>query len=360
MKRVLDLITGETKCLEQRYVKLYGKNDYSHEIKTMKRSVLKKYVCFSAAVLLLFAATVVHGRLTDNTGDKVEMGEVIKITRPAEGEDALRIPMRLEAIWGEDEDEKTAKNVVLFIRPEAVQVDMDIEEIVIEDEAVNIELEMNRLVKSINRSDSGNALKLPKELSEGVELVWSETRDSRSPLLAPTFLLVIFVIYQNRYALIKKMENDAKEGIITELPDFINKLVLLLNAGLVFTSAFDRIIINYGGGGYGVKSYFYQQLFQIDRSVRETNSPLIAGLKEFASRSSVRELTRTVNIISDNIDKGSELASKLQSESELLWLTKKKLAEQKGRLAETKLTFPLVILLLALIMVTIAPALMEM
>ena len=45
---------------------------------------------------------------------------------------------------------------------------------------------------------------------------------------------------------------------------------------------------------------------------------------------------------------------------ELLWFSRKKRAAEKGRLAETKLTFPLMLLLLALVMVTTAPALLDM
>jgi len=160
--------------------------------------------------------------------------------------------------------------------------------------------------------------------------------------------------------LAKKMKKEAKESIIRELPEFINKLVLLLNAGLVLTSAFDRILENYEASGKEVKSYFYLQLLQVGCSMREANSPMLCEFKDFAGRSGVRELMRAANIIADNAHKGAELTEKLQSESELLWLTKKKLAEENGRLAESKMTFPLLILLLSLIMITIAPALMEM
>ena len=64
-------------------------------------------------------------------------------------------------------------------------------------------------------------------------------------------------------------------------------------------------------------------------------------------------------MISDNWNKGTALAEKLESENEILWNSRKKIAEEKGKLAETKLTFPLMILLIVLIMIVIAPALME-
>jgi len=191
-------------------------------------------------------------------------------------------------------------------------------------------------------------------------LAWDLKRNSRVPLLIISALLAVAVIYCSRYTRIKKMEEYAKDSIIRELPEFINRLVLLLNAGLVLTSAFARITEGCEAGGKEGISYFYSQLNQIGRSMRETNGSMALELQEFAARSGVRELMRVSGIISDNIDKGAGLVEKLRIESELLWMTKKKIAEGKGRLSETKLTFPLVILLLVLIMITIAPALMEM
>ena len=54
------------------------------------------------------------------------------------------------------------------------------------------------------------------------------------------------------------------------------------------------------------------------------------------------------------------MTEKLESESDILWTQRKKIAEEKGRIAETKLTFPLALLLLVLILITAAPAIMEM
>ena len=39
------------------------------------------------------------------------------------------------------------------------------------------------------------------------------------------------------------------------------------------------------------------------------------------------------------------MTEKLESESDILWTQRKKIAEEKGRIAETKLTFPLALLL---------------
>ena len=106
-------------------------------------------------------------------------------------------------------------------------------------------------------------------------------------------------------------------------------------------------------------SYFYRQLGMIETHAANTNTPVHVELSEFARRSGVREMMRITNIISDNIGKGSDLTGKLTQESSMLWFARKKHAEEKGRLAETKLTVPLVILISVLVMITISPALME-
>ena len=57
---------------------------------------------------------------------------------------------------------------------------------------------------------------------------------------------------------------------------------------------------------------------------------------------------------------GSDMSHKLTSEVKMLWFERKKLAESRGRLAEVKLTMPLLLLLLVLMIVTIGPATMDM
>ena len=357
MKKIIDYMTGDRKLFEQSYLKLYGRRDYSEEIAGIKRKILNKYICVLAVMTPLLIVSTILMFCVSNGGFIINGESKISFTRPEEGENPLRIPVRLEASLGENGS--VTRNVMIEVKPEETEVVPGVIEMA-EEMTINVETEINNLIWSINNSREGKSVVLPTELDSGVKLYWKEPDESRFPILLPVLFLLVFMIYQSRYTVIKKREKDAKESIIRDLPEFINKLVLLLNAGLVITSAVDRILSRYGSDGKEVKSYFYSQLLQVGRGIRETNIPLSGGLKEFAARSGVREFMRTANIISDNIDKGAELSIKLREESELLWLTKKKLAEEKGRIAETKLTFPLVIMLLVLIMVTIAPALMEM
>jgi len=358
LNKITDKITGDAEFYEKKYTKLYGKQDFSSEIQSMKFGQLKKYIALAIVAVLIIVAIILSESVSKPQLFSVTGENEILIERPKPSENALRIPMRLDVVT--EENERISKNVTIVVNPEEVLEEFEIEMSEEQGQVINVEEEIRRLITFINRSSSDSKIVLPTRLSSGLQLTWQEAHSSRLPMFFILFIILGVLMYQNRYAKIKLKEKEAYESIIRELPEFLNKLVLLLNAGLVLTGAFDRILESRENRGEEEKSYFYSQLAQIGQSMRETNSSMISGLKEFAARSGVRELTRATNIIADNATKGAELAEKLQGESELLWHTKKKLAEEKGRLAETKMTFPLVILLLILIMVTTAPALMEM
>lgn len=137
-----------------------------------------------------------------------------------------------------------------------------------------------------------------------------------------------------------------------------NELVLLLNAGLVLSRAFETTVEM--TTGEKDTDYFRSNIRGIYNSMKNTNAPMHAELNTFARESGVSELMRVSNIISDNINKGAELNVKLERESESLWLARKLHAEEQGRLAETKMTIPLSIFLSVLILITVAPALLEL
>lgn len=145
-------------------------------------------------------------------------------------------------------------------------------------------------------------------------------------------------------------------SIRDELPAFINKTVLLMNAGLVLTAAFDTIVREQPDSIKG----FYKRLAEINGNVKASNASLAGEFRKYAVETGEREMLRLSNIINDNIDKGSELTDKLEREAEMMWHTIKKSTEEKGRIAESKLSFPMGILMCVLIAVTTVPAFMAM
>lgn len=143
------------------------------------------------------------------------------------------------------------------------------------------------------------------------------------------------------------------------LPGFINQLLLLMNSGIVVQDAFCRIAGSYSSLPETRKNSFTEAVCGIYDNSQKTGENVIVGFYRYSRLSGVKELTRVANILMENRDKGTGLWEKLAEQSDALWAERKRLALEKIRLAESKMSFPLGILLIALIIITAAPAMLQ-
>jgi hypothetical protein len=226
----------------------------------------------------------------------------------------------------------------------------------------SLDMIINGDLKRLNESDEGASLVLPETGAYGVSYIWETEEANYHIMELCALLLLIPLIYKSRYSRISKRVAAAREGVVRDFPEFINKLLLLLNAGLVVSAAISRIAAEYEerrGEGWP-RRHLYEEISAMQQRIDKTNASLAYELNVVASRSGVRELMRFASIISDNIDKGSALAEKLRAEGDLVWNARRKKAEEAGRIAETKLVMPMTLILLVLVLITMAPAALEM
>ena len=225
--------------------------------------------------------------------------------------------------------------------------------------------EMRSLISSLNDDRSVRRVSLPDRLRTGEKIKWSAQRRTNTVVIAFAMILLIILIYTRRLDPLEKLRRTQTDSVRRQLPEFVNRLVLLLGAGLVLSAAFERIVEESRQTQSLQGDYFYGCMDSIYNKIKETNGSMQKEFRAFA-RSGIgscegsRDLLRISNILSDNISKGVELTDKLQSESESLWLARKRSSEERGRLAETKLTMPLTVFLLVLVVVTVSPALLEL
>jgi len=199
---------------------------------------------------------------------------------------------------------------------------------------------LNENIDKINENVRTKYVTLPTSLDDQIRIRWETGTQTKHGLMLFIFLSLFIIIYFKRYDEICKETKEAMESILIDLPDFINKLVLLLNAGLVVSSALIKIAEDYEQNralakteGHKKKGRFlYEELCEIKKQVAQSNTMMVKELIEFGQRSGVRELIRLISIISDNWNKGSALAEKLEAEGELIWITRKKSAEEKAKL----------------------------
>ena len=225
----------------------------------------------------------------------------------------------------------------------------------------DMKMSVDGLVNSLNAGTGGDAVSLPGKTGSGLRLSWKKPQDMTVYAL-PVICAALFLwIFKRRYAFIDGDIKKFRESIRREFPDFLGKLILLLNAGMVATAAVEKIAEDYRWHRRsGEEKGFYEELCGIENRMHGSNTMLTVEFSDMASRSGQREIMRFSAILSDNIDKGSALAEKLMRENDMLWNLRKKRAEERGRVAETKLTFPMALQLLAVMLITVAPAAFEM
>lgn len=342
--------------LRTRYYHLYGESDCDFWLQQEKKKLLIKIVLFILLFVVLIFNDVSAGRAEYSNVKLNDNGEIVSAVRPGEGEDSYSFTARVKI---KSEGKESEQEYYITIEPagekESVQDDGLLSDAPQENAT---EAELKKLVSTLNDDTTATEVALPQKLESGEELVWTKAENTDPVIYFIGLLFMLWLVYHNRFQAISREEKKARESIIRELPEFINKLVLLINAGVILNTAFLKIIDDCDEKKIN-ESYFYRRIAGIGKMVQETNASFHQELYSFAKHSGVKELMRITNIMLDNISKGDDLSDKLRRENELLWFARKQQAEEKGKLAETKLTMPLMLLLMVLIMVTIAPALME-
>lgn len=159
----------------------------------------------------------------------------------------------------------------------------------------------------------------------------------------------------------RKHEEKRKEEILSALPAFINQLLLLMNSGMVLQEAMIKIAVNYKKiGERKENNIFISEYIKIYDNSEKTGESIIKVFCRFGNDSRVKELSRIAGILKDGGQRGTDLWNSLADAGEGLWEERKRSVTEKIKLSESKMSFPLGILLLALITITAAPAMLQM
>lgn len=221
--------------------------------------------------------------------------------------------------------------------------------------------EIGGIVSNIEGSDQ-NRIDLPKELSDGTGLIWSKNEDSGNEwiyVILMYFMLMAVLVFGNTD---KEMENRAaaRKIIVRCIPRFTNQLLLLMNAGLILGDAFDRICSCYELIPDSKRNLFEREMIDLAESNRTNQKKISSLVLELAGKYNVKELMRIATFMNENERRGSDIIDSLGRESRYLWDDRKITAKEKGKMIETKMAYPLGLLLILLIVITMAPAMLAM
>lgn len=161
-------------------------------------------------------------------------------------------------------------------------------------------------------------------------------------------------------ALLQDKELDSKieerrTAIMIEFPEFINKLLLLVNAGMTISKAWEKIVTD-----NKKTSPLYEELNTSIAEIR-AGKPEAVAYEEFARRCKVKEIIKFVSVIILNLKKGgSEVVPALRAQSDECWEMRKATARRLGEKASSKLMLPMAIMLVGIILIVALPAVLAL
>ncbi|MCD7904985.1 MAG: type II secretion system F family protein [Clostridiales bacterium] len=156
------------------------------------------------------------------------------------------------------------------------------------------------------------------------------------------------------YRLYEKIE-EKRFSIQLDFPEFINKLLLLVNAGLTISKAWEKIVLE-----NKKKSPLYDELNYTMAEI-EGGKPEAIAYEEFVRRCKIKEVIKCVSIIVPNLKKGgAQVVPALREQADDCWELRKAAARQQGEKASSKLMIPMAIMLIGIIMIVVMPAVMAL
>ena len=229
----------------------------------------------------------------------------------------------------------------------------------------DIEAEMSAsLGIAVSRLEESRSKKivLPSKLDDGSVVTWSKSEKSNRGwmMIIALYVLIGIAVILDKYDKLRKADIDMRKQILKALPRFTNQLLLMMNSGVILSDAFHKICYGYSMMQVEHQGELERNIIAMTESAELTNRSIPLMFSELAKKYSVKELMRISTVLRENEKRGSNIQEKLERESAFLWDIRKVIAREQGKLIDTKMTYPLGLLLVLLIVITMAPAMMSM
>ena len=302
---------------------------------------------------LLILALVVKG--PEESGKLVadRQGNIIGINRKSLDR-SERYDLSLEI---EDDKETITRDVTLTLQAGA-DGKSGIKLSKSESREAEIDAAVDNMISSIEYSRE-KKIRLPSELPDGTAVRWMGTKQSAGPVLViiPLMYVTLVILMAANSMKTDKTAAEERRSIMRGLPRFCNQLYLMMNAGLILSDAFDTI-----SAGYETNkncSSFERDLVELRDATDGHRISTAQVINEYAVKHDVKELIRIAAILTENEKRGSDVVESLERESRYLWDERKTVARECGKAIDTRMSYPLGLLLILLIVITMAPALMN-
>lgn len=197
---------------------------------------------------------------------------------------------------------------------------------------------------------------LPKEYRNH-SLEWRYLPDNTSLILGLFLVVIIPLISYQKDQEIHKQTEIRKKQLQESFPDFISKLILLLEAGMSIRGAFFRIGEDYRKKNDGKRNYLYEELLYVCRRMKNGLTEK-EGYELLGRRCDISCYKKLSGLLIQHLQKGgSSILESLREESVRASEEEKRIIQKKGEEMGTKLLFPMILMLGIVMVFIMVPAL---
>ena len=207
-------------------------------------------------------------------------------------------------------------------------------------------------------------IELPKEIG-GQNLAYSDSDEQDKYIINLLGIVAIICIGVSGYSQLEKEKKKRDRQMLLDYPDVINKLVLLVGAGMTIKNAWGKMSLEYENKcekskALHVKRYVYEEMVasynEIQNGVTE-----IEAYDRFGRRVQLVPYMKLSSLLVQNTKKGtSDLLQLLEYEAIQAFEERKEIAKRLGEEAGTKLLGPMVLMLFIVLAIIMIPAFMQM
>ncbi len=197
--------------------------------------------------------------------------------------------------------------------------------------------------------------------ANGKSIAWTYPRSNSLKSILFLMLLLIPLVFFGKDQDIHKKAAERKEQLELDYPELLWRMTVLLGAGMTIRGVFYKLAASYQDKekNHG-RRYAYEEICYTCREM-QSGVPEAQAYERFGRRCGLQAYIKLGALLSQNMRKGSRgLAGLLQTEAAVSMDEQKSLTRKRGERAQTRLLFPMVMMLGVVMIILMVPAFMSM
>lgn len=263
--------------------------------------------------------------------------------------------------FGEDEpsEEGSEVNLKAIVTYNDLKKEYIYKVVLIPIELTESEKEKRRIITAVNNRESESAtspiMELPTEGSRE-DLVWEESKDPIAITMAMLSLVAIVAVWVGMDKDLSKEYKKRNQSLSLEYSEFVSKLQLLISSGMTLRAAFEKMADDYSVKQNDEKKYVYEELLICVNRMKDGISESLC-YEQFGNRCTLLKYRKLASLLIQNLKKGTKgLVDALSDETRTAFEERKSAARKMGEEAQTKLLFPMIMMLGVVMVIIMVPA----